>query len=375
MNIRYRRENRKFKKLQLMLILPILLFLISITSPTFAGYEYMELAPDGLENVVAWGINNSGEVVGWGFDYDAGLHRGFLYSGGTYTILLPTDAPVNWIDAWGTAVNNSGDVVGYGQYQNPPGSGQMSGFLYSGGTYTEIRPPGSTAAEASGIDDNGDVVGNGYGYPSSGQNSGFLYSGGNWSPLLPSGWEEAYATAINNSGEVVGWGYQTGSPYQEIGFLYIIDEGEYIEIRPPDWYSANALGINDMGEVVGFGNDGSGYLKSFIYSGGTEGTYTILEDKHWDHLKAYGINNMGDVVGIVEKNSSKPDSPNTVRGFISQIKSNPHEKRTYTDLPPKGWFSSEAYGINDNGDVVGTGYKIPGGNFFGFIATPSKKGK
>ena len=81
------------------------------------------------------------------------------------------------------------------------------------------------------------------------------------------------------------------------------------------------------------------------------------------------------MAGYIEKNSSKPDSPDIVRGFVSQTKSIPQGKRTYTDLLPKGWVRTEAYGINDNGVVVGTGYKIPGGNFFGFIAVPSKQGK
>jgi probable HAF family extracellular repeat protein len=358
------KERRKVRLngFALIFIFSVAIFLVSMGSLAWAKSTYIELAPDNLENVVAFAINNSGDVAGWGFDYDAGLHRGFLYhDDGTYTILLPDD-PVVWVDAWGMGINNSGDVVGLGQY-----IGQLSGFLYSDGDYTEIRPLGSTAAEAYDINDNGDVVGNGYSYPSPGRNSGFLctppYGPGDYIPLSPPDWVEAYATAINNDGDVVGWGYDENNDKR--AFLYT--SASYSVLLPPGWYSAEAWGINDAGEVVGFGNDGSSYIKGFIYSGGT---YTVMEKNPWDHLKAFDINNMGDVVGYMERNTSKPEGYDIVRAFVSEPKSNPHAKRKYTDVLPKGWVRSEAYGVNDHGDVVGTGYKTPGGNFFGFIATP-----
>ena len=52
-----------------------------------------------------WDINNRGEVVGY-----SGDSKGFVYSKGAYTELLPP----GWIYAEAIAINNKGVVVGAG---------------------------------------------------------------------------------------------------------------------------------------------------------------------------------------------------------------------------------------------------------------------
>ena len=57
----------------------------------------------------ATSVNDSGVAVGVGVD-SAGAQTGFVYSGGIYTELLPT----GWTNARATSVNDSGVVVGSG---------------------------------------------------------------------------------------------------------------------------------------------------------------------------------------------------------------------------------------------------------------------
>ena len=112
-------------------------------------------------------------------------------------------------------------------------------------------------------------------------NKGFLHSGGSYTELLPPGWTQAAAYGINGNGEIIGYG-NDGAMYK--GFLY--SGGTYTELLPPGWTQASANGINDLGEVVGYGNDGATY-KGFLYSGGT---YTELLPPGWTQASANDIN-------------------------------------------------------------------------------------
>jgi probable HAF family extracellular repeat protein len=103
-------------------------------------------------------------------------------------------------------------VVGYGT----AGTGTTKGFLYSAGVYTELLPPGWSVSQASGINDSGAVVG--YGIDSTGAEKGFLYSAGVYTDIIPPGWGMSQASGINDSGAVVGHG-TTGTAGTTMGFI------------------------------------------------------------------------------------------------------------------------------------------------------------
>jgi probable HAF family extracellular repeat protein len=137
-------------------------------------------------------------VVGYE-DYYTG--RGFLYSAGVYIELMPP----GWIAAHAYGINNSGAVVGWGNATAADQTNQVTkGFLYSAGVYTELLPPGWSSVYAYGINDGGAVVGGGD--DGTGTYKGFIYSDGTYTELLPPGWSYALAWSINNSGAVVGEG-------------------------------------------------------------------------------------------------------------------------------------------------------------------------
>ena len=183
----------------------------------------------GLNDTVPVGINAEGQIIGW---YQAGLdgpYYGFLYSGGSYTILNdPANGGNNGSPlTLALGINDKGQVVGEFQTTTPP-SGDW-GFLYSGGTYTTLYgPPGAINSNADGINDAGVIVGN---YAdSTNADHGFLYSNGSYTILNdPLGVHGTGAFGINNKGQVVGiYGPSDGL---EHGFLY--SNGKYTTIDDP----------------------------------------------------------------------------------------------------------------------------------------------
>jgi len=81
-----------------------------------------------------------------------GIPHGFLLSGGVYTTI---DVP----GSTGTiayGINNSGEIVG--EYF-VGGGVTPHGFLYSEGIFTPLDVPGAISTYASGINDAGEIVG------------------------------------------------------------------------------------------------------------------------------------------------------------------------------------------------------------------------
>jgi probable HAF family extracellular repeat protein len=185
---------------------------------------YTTLDVFGSRDATAQGINDAGQIVG---RYTVGdVMSGFLYSNGSYTSIQP---------AYG--INNSGQVVGTSN--NDP---NLS-FIYNKGTYTTLSVPGSTYTAAAGINDPGQVVGT-YGAIVPGNFRGFLYSRGDYTtvsnPLAP---DNTGLFGINNRGQIVG-SYGIGG-----GFL--LSDDTYTTIDYPGGIVIASLSINDRGQIVG----------------------------------------------------------------------------------------------------------------------------
>ena len=84
-------------------------------------------------------INAAGQIVGAYVSSGGSSPIGFLYSGGSYTTIAPPGSSTGFAAA--VDINASGKIVG--SYSPTNGSGPTFGFLYSGGSYTTITPPGS----------------------------------------------------------------------------------------------------------------------------------------------------------------------------------------------------------------------------------------
>jgi len=182
--------------------------------------------------------------------------------------------------------------------------------------------PGFYGSDASAINTNGQVVG--WAFMAGGTtNHAFVYKNGEMTdlnPLVVGDYSEALG--INNNGEVVGYSPRVGA------FLYSF--GTMITN-----FGGAANGINDSDEVVGGNYSEQGPSSAFLYkySGGVMTGLGLPSSAS----VANGINNNGQIVGANSQG----------RAFL-------YSSGTMTDLGAlPGGGSSEAFSINESGQVVG----------------------
>ena len=327
---------------------PIVTVKMSVANITSIEYEYTEFLPDGWTGAntgfffFVKGINDNGEVVGYGINAN-GVYHGFIYSNGEFTEL---GAPEGWHDyVEAIAINNNGEVLGNGMKE----VGILQGFMYSNGNYTDLLPDGWKEAAARDMNDSGEVVGNGIN--ANGVKVGFLYSNGNYTELMPNWWIDADVLNINNNGEVVGIGL---NGVTESNF-YIYSNGNYTELPLPlgfNNYMIRGLDLNDNGDLLVrlslVTSHGFGPLKSLIYS---NGNYKEILPPGLEYFEATAINNNGEAIG---------------NGYGKAFIYTGGKYREVT--PPAGWESFGVADINDYGVI--TGYFSFNSENKGFIAVP-----
>ncbi len=200
-------------------------------------------------------VNASNVAVG---SVNAGVQqRGVIYSGGSASIITQTTATgCFFVTAFG--INDSGRVVGQGM--DPNNAVRNVGIVYDIGQPMAFEVgalPGMNGALAFGVSNTGYVVGSsmlnqGPGLP-------FIWSdqGGIVAIPLASDTSEGAARAVNSKGQVVG----TDSGTFAIPFLYDgTTTWRLADLIPPNsgWdlstnTSSSALGISEDGVIVGTG--------------------------------------------------------------------------------------------------------------------------
>jgi probable HAF family extracellular repeat protein len=226
--------------------------------------------------------------------------------------------------------------------------------------YTTFHGP-ILATQAFGINDFDQAVGiylNDFLLPGP-RVEGFFYSNGVFTTLnLPSDphvstlLAETRPLGINNAGQIVGTYYVGfGSDFVEHGFLY--QNGVYITLDDPLAHnvvgardSTRAQGINNLGQIVGTYDDNGGNTHSFLLSDGVWTTLDIPGTTQGTY--AQGINDLGQVVGYYV------DSNDQTHGFL-------YSNGSYTILDRPGGLSTQAFGINNAGQIVG--HSFIGGSF------------
>jgi probable HAF family extracellular repeat protein len=224
------------------------------------GFEYNPTSntfttltgPSGASDIRAFGINDTGAIVGTYRD-SANVTHGFLYSNGTYNTI---DAPGAQFGTYVTGINNSGQlaltystVLFSSAYRwTPSGSGYTSQSLSvaSDGTFT------------AGINNNGEVAG----YYQTPNYGGYLWNNsGTYSTFLEPNDQAGTTQAldVNDNGEVVGSWF---SPTGEAG--YVDQGGVFTTINAPSSTYTYVTGVNDSGEISGWYLDASDQMHSFI---------------------------------------------------------------------------------------------------------------
>jgi probable HAF family extracellular repeat protein len=181
------------------------------------------------------------------------------------------------------------------------------------------------------------------------------------------GEDQSQAADVNAAGQVVGVGQVTG---RFRAFLSSTDSGEAVTLvdlgNLPTVQSAHALGINSLGQVVGLCNEGD-RARAFLWnpaspnnSVGSMIELTGLPGER-NSAMATSINGTGQVVGFSVGHAFlwTPNSPNGTAGVAVDLEAVP------------GGTASNAYDVNDSGQVVGNSFTTGDRAFLWTPSTPN----
>jgi probable HAF family extracellular repeat protein len=305
----------------------------SVTAARAPRFVVRELSLPGSQVTEGFKINDRGQVIGtiYGFDFV----RPFLYSHGKLIQLN--------VGQYGSAVNlnDHGQIIGYG-------SGPILVFLYDDGELSDVRADaGQAITTVRAINNQGAIVGNidqADGPPAFPHYArAFVFAGGEFRllPTLPGGF---YSDAgdINNRGQIAGQSSLLATNGAIVGHAVIWDSRGIRDLGTlPGAMTSLCTGINDRGQATGYSD-----THGFIYTGGQMRSLGNLSGHFYNTPR--DINNFGHIVG--ESSNARFEERRAflyANGVLHDL----------NDLIPRrsGWFLVEANGINDRGEIVGTG--------------------
>jgi probable HAF family extracellular repeat protein len=242
-----------------------------------------------------------------------------------------------------TGINTAGDITGL--YADSTGG---HGFLLRAAAYTSIDYPGIQYSYAYGINDKDQIVG-------LAEPVGYLYNiqSQTFTTISYPGATATYPLAINNAGTIAGY-FQHGSGHRTGTEGFELVGSAFHKIGPAGATSTYPWGISTSAKIVGYSYiAGSGAYVDFSFDNAKFQQITIPNAAF---PLVYGTNPEGTaVVGSYEPVTG-------VAGFI-------YRNRTLQPLSFPGSITTEAYGINAAGEVVG--YFIDQSyNTHGFLWTP-----
>lgn len=291
----------------------------------------------GHTSTLAWGINESGDVVGWSNGPEG--TRAFLFTDSAGMVELgqfpgvsnPTLArdindagvvvgqakidpagplhAVRWVsgiaedlgaieapalsEAW--AINAFGDATG-DSYYTGGGFTPIHAFLFTDAAGVEDITPDFPTSHGRDINDAGQIVG----YCNCVSYGAFRWTPGTGLEALGiiDGFAQSFAFAINDSGQAAGYVVSaTGNSQHIFRFtdgVGMVDLGGVGE-------SNQAWGINNLGDVVGMGRPASGIKRAMIYTdeNGLQDLNELLDPAitDWFLLSATDINDFREIVG------------------------------------------------------------------------------
>lgn len=249
-----------------------------------------ELGTLGGTISVGYAVNASGVVTGYS-TLRSGSYRAFLYRNGHMTNLGSLGG-ADYSSA--AAVNAAGDVVGESAI---PDSDRHEAFVYRGGTMIDLGTLGGEYSDGRGINDAGDIVG--YSSLPDGSFHAFLVSAGRMSDLGTLGGSYSKAYAINEARQIVGQGYLAGDAQAH---AFLRENGNMIDIDTLGSVHSQALAINASGVIVGdFESPGADVveMRAFVFADEQmkDLNQLIPAGSGWQLDTASGVNDGGQIVG------------------------------------------------------------------------------
>lgn len=274
---------------------------LAATASTHYG-EVVVLSRPGYASTLLWDINDSGTIVG----NSDGV--AFVYANGSF---MTVAHPAGTFGTSLSGVANDGSLFGSYFWSTDQGESRSTGFVLSGGVYTDILVPGSLDTAIRQVSGNG------------------RYLTGSWF-----------------DGQVTH------------GFAYDRETDARVDFTPPTTGGFYIVqGANDSGQITGnysLFNGSAQVSESFVYDMSTGALQRFSSLPGSQRPRFRDINDLGIVAGF--------DA--AVGAMVTDLVS------TSFIQAPIGLTSPIAYGINDAGVVVGYAFDPVTENYSGWIATP-----
>jgi uncharacterized membrane protein len=269
--------------------------------PQPSGPHYKFSKPINYPNAIwtfAYAINDEGQIVGYYYDNHNCNSCGFSKVGSQFTSIYCTEG----IGTTANAVSNKGEVVGgYVDIDTDYGF-----ILQSSGSCLSLNPFNSGSSAASGVNDDGDIVGY-YSHNGLGNFQGFLYANGNYTNVACEGWPNTFAFSINDAGVIVGAVENSdGSIYN--AFVYKSGKCSVFSFRNR---STLAWGINKQGQISGYYLSSDGSAHGWVKTGKK---FATLDYPAALATSVGALNDKGQVAGAYE------DSTGAYHGFVATPK-------------------------------------------------------
>jgi probable HAF family extracellular repeat protein len=302
----------------------------------------------------AYAVNNFGQVVGAGSGGGGASwiwdERNGMRSLGAF--------PAGDGNTRATAINNAGVVVGFAEIEIDQGSFVTQAFFWTASDGMEPIPGIGQQSEAFGINDAGAIIGGSAGVPG----NGFLWRNGKATALgaVPGSQPPiSIAYGVNDRGQVVG-----GSGCSPCQSAFLWQSGKLINLGAlPGATATEAHAISDTGNVVGLSGD-----EAFLWDAGKGIKGLGSLDPACFQSDARAINNRGTVVGYgCVTNTTTPS-----HAFVWDRTQGMLDLNKRVSLSA-GDVLNVAYGINEDGEIVGAG--ILGGALHAFLAKPTRPDK
>jgi probable HAF family extracellular repeat protein len=310
--------------------IPLLLFSLSLAAAASPLFTITDLGLLGGSTGSAYSINSAGQVAG-AYQPSGLALRAFSYSGGVFQDIAPPFAS----QSMARGINDQGDIAGVSYV-----GGRAQATVWDGGVATTLGDLGGGESYGNAINAGGMVVG--MAVNGAGEGRPFAYAGGVMRDLgLPDGAVWASAYDVNGNGELAGYSMNSWGRFS--AFVWSEEDG-YVALGTLGGRNSYAMALNDSGDVVGNSLTKAGYAHAFLY---TDGAMQDLGTLGGNASYAYDVNSSGAVVGY----SLLADG--LTHAFL-------YDGGIMLDLNgllscEPGWELAQAYGINDAGQIVGSG--------------------